>query len=101
MLSRVNLVAILLTLSYVIRAIECSESPRVKPQEKNGVTAVATGDRILEYAHGNATSEGPAAPSTTDARVVVVVAKDKPAETRRVRDDGAYPEEFRVEKRGN
>ncbi|XP_032663247.1 uncharacterized protein LOC116840535 [Odontomachus brunneus] len=74
MLSRVSLVAILLALNCLIRAVECTRSP---PREKRHETEgdVAPARRLLRYTRGNVTSEGPPPLTSPDN-----VAKDKLAE---------------------
>ncbi|XP_070164614.1 uncharacterized protein [Polyergus mexicanus] len=58
MLSRVNLVAILLTLNCVSRAMEHSRSLRDKRQEAEE-RAVTSSRKILRYTYNNVTSESP------------------------------------------
>lgn len=55
MLSRVNLVAILLTLNCVSRATEHSRSALEEWQEEDG--AVTSGKKVLRYTYDNVTSE--------------------------------------------
>ncbi|TGZ33766.1 uncharacterized protein LOC112460330 [Temnothorax curvispinosus] len=57
MLSRVNLVALLLTLNCVSRAIEHSRSPLEKWQEEG--RAVTSDKKVLRYMYDNVTSESP------------------------------------------
>ncbi|XP_011646086.1 uncharacterized protein LOC105432822 [Pogonomyrmex barbatus] len=55
MLSRVNLVTILLTLNCVSRAIEHSKSPQEKQQDEE--RAVTSGKKILRHTYDNVMSE--------------------------------------------
>ncbi|XP_071557024.1 uncharacterized protein [Temnothorax nylanderi] len=57
MLSRVNLVALLLTLNCVSRAIEHSRSALEKWQEEE--RAVTSDKKVLRYMYDNVTSENP------------------------------------------
>lgn len=57
MLSRVNLVAILLTLNCVSRAIEHSRSALEKWQVEE--KAVTSSKKVLRYTYDNVTSESP------------------------------------------
>ncbi|KAM0736208.1 hypothetical protein ACS0PU_010169 [Formica fusca] len=58
MLSRVNLIAILLTLNCVSRAMEYSRSLQEKRQEEEE-KAVTSSRKILRYTYNNVTSESP------------------------------------------
>ncbi|XP_050460840.1 uncharacterized protein LOC126856414 isoform X1 [Cataglyphis hispanica] len=66
MLSRVNLVAILLILNCVSRAMEYSRSLRENRQDEEE-RAVTSSRRILRYTYNNVTSESPI--FSTDDRV--------------------------------
>lgn len=57
MLSRVNLVAILLTLNCVSRATEHSKSALEKWHEED--RSVTSGKKILRYTYDNVTSDNP------------------------------------------
>lgn len=57
MLSRVNLLAILLTLNCVSHAIEHSKSALEKWQEEE--KAVTSGKKVLRYTYDKVTSENP------------------------------------------
>lgn len=94
MLSRVSLVAILLTLNCMIRATECTRPPLIEERrhEVEG-DVVAPGRRVLRYTHVNVTSESsPPLTSPSDN-----IAKDKLAE---VKLQDAYSK-IGVEERGN
>lgn len=96
MLSRVNLVAILLTLNCVSRAIEHSRSTLEKWQEEE--RAVTSDKKVLRYTYDNVTSESPI--SSVNGRNQS--ASDKVAKIRRSFDqdlDNAYSR-IEMEERG-
>lgn len=67
MLSRVNLVVILLSLNCISRAIEHSKSALEKWQEEE--RAVTSGKKVLRYTYDNVTFENPLSPvNGRDAR---------------------------------
>lgn len=93
MLSRVNLVAILLTLNCVSRATEYSRSLQEKRQDEEE-RAVTSSRKILRYTYNNVTSESPI--FSTDDRVV----RDTLAEMH-VQDVHSAQPRSGVEARGN
>ncbi|XP_011703624.1 PREDICTED: uncharacterized protein LOC105459368 [Wasmannia auropunctata] len=82
MLSRVNMVAILLTLNCVSRAIEHSKSALEKWQEEE--RAVTSGKKVLRYTYDNVTFENPI--SSVNGRNV----RDKVAKIHRSIDQDIY-----------
>lgn len=91
MLSRVSLVAILLTLNCLIHAMECRRSP---PQEKrHGIKGDVLGGELLRYRRDNVTSKSRPPPLTPPDNV----ATDKLAEV----DLGSAPVMKDVDERGN
>ncbi|KAL6432052.1 hypothetical protein ACFW04_006637 [Cataglyphis niger] len=91
MLSRVNLVAILLILNCVSRAMEYSRSLQEKRQDEEE-RAVTSSRRILRYTYNNVTSESPI--FSIDDRV----ARDTLAEMK-VQDVHSAPSRSEVEAR--
>lgn len=89
MLSRVNLVAILLTLNCISRAIEHSRSALDKWQEEE--RAGTSGKKVFRYTYDNVTSESPVSSvSGRDAR-------DKVAKIHRSIDQDIYDAYSKVE----
>ncbi|XP_011880696.1 PREDICTED: uncharacterized protein LOC105569115 [Vollenhovia emeryi] len=89
MLSRVNLVAILLTLNCVSRATEHSRSALEKWQEEE--RAVTSGKKVLRHAYENVTPESPV--SSVNGRN----ARDKVAKTHRSIEQDIYNAYSKIE----
>lgn len=92
MLSRVNLVAILLTLNCVSRAIEHSRTALEKWQEEE--RAIASGKKVLRYTYDNVTSESFIS-SINDRNT-----KDKVAQVHRSLDQDIYNPHSNIEVEG-